>query len=101
MTELSLKNQHQRQKIVPYLQQIDELMLDSDEVSVGDNTRTDWTGAIDGNNEVLSSTQQRLLQLKKQLKSEFLQYLDQLPIIRLNSQFNNLNLMRAYLLTSL
>ena len=52
--ELSLKNySHQRQNFLPHLGQFEE-MLDYDAESVDDSTHTDFSGAIDGKDKVVS-----------------------------------------------
>ena len=77
------------------------MMFDFDAMSVGDSPHTDYSEAIDGNNEVLSSTQQKLRCVLNNLKSQFLQYFDQLPNFSLNSGFYDLKLILTYILESL
>ena len=76
-------------------------MLDFDPESVGDITHTDHSEAINGSDDYLSSTRQRLLRLLKKSKSQSLQYFDQLPILGFNSGFYDTNLIKVYLLKSL
>ena len=76
-------------------------MLDHDAESIGNSTLNDDSEAINGNDEDLSSTQQRLLRLLKKFKSHFQQNIGQLPIVCFNSWFYDLNLIKPYLLNSL
>ena len=108
LIDLSLKNSLiQRQKFLPHLEQIDDMLLELEPDSVGDDT--EQVDDDDDDDEVvahntgitLSFTQQRLLRLLKQLKFQFLQYIDQLPIVGFNSGFYDLNLIKPHLLKSL
>ena len=108
LMDLSLKNiSHQRQKFLPYLEQIDEMLLEfePDDTTMGENTHSDDEGAALNETTTatttVSSTQQRLHRFLKRTRTQFLQYIDQLPVVGFNSGFYDLNLIKPYLLKSL
>ena len=106
LMELSLKNiSHQRQMFLPYLEQFDEMLLDFEpDDSVGENTHSD--DEDDGLTELtttssVSSTQQMLHRLLKKTRTQFLRYIEELPIVGFNSGTYFLNLIKLYLLKSM
>ena len=108
LMDLSLKNiSHQRQKFLPYLEQIDEMLLEfePDDTTMGENIHSDDEEAALNETTTatttVSSTQQRLHRFLKRTRTQFLQNIDQLPIVGFNSGFYGLNLIKSYLLKSL
>ena len=107
LMDLSLKNvSQQRQKFLPYLERIDEMLLDFEpDDSVGENTHSDdgEGGPTETTTTTLnvSSTQQRLHTLLKRTRTQILRCMDHLPIAGFNNGFYDLNLTKSYLLKSL
>ena len=106
LLDLSLKNiSHQRQKFLPHLEQIDEMLLDFEpDDTMGENIHSDDEEAAlneTTTTTTVSSTQQRLHRFLKRTRTQILQYIDQLPIVGFNSGFYDLNLIKPYLLRSL
>ena len=103
LLNLSLKNiSHQRQIFLPYIEQIDEMFLDfKTDDSVGGNTHFDDENTVQTESSTMSSTQRRLHRLLKKTRTQFLSYIEQLPIVGFNSGFYDLNLIKSYLLKSL
>ena len=107
LLDLSVKNiSHQRQKFLLYLEQIDEMLLDFEpDDTMGENTHSDDEEAALNETTTatttVSSTQQRLHRFLKRTRTQFLQYIDELPIVGFNSGFYDLNLIKPYLLKSL
>ena len=70
---------------MPYLEQIHEKLLDfNPDDSVGENTHSDDEDGgpteTTTTTPIVSSTQQRLHRLLKRTRTQFLRYMDQLPI---------------------
>ena len=85
-----------------YLEQIDEMLLDFEpDDPVGENTHSDDENTVHIESSTRSSKHQKLHRLPKKTRTRFLPCIEQLPIVGSNSGFNDLNVIKPYLLKSL